>query len=117
MIEYVVGFLLDPLHVVLVRKNRPQWQAGKLNGVGGKVEADELVLGAMRREFEEEAGLRIDDWDHLATLRCENRYHVSSTIYFFRHLDEGTLVHQVRSMTDEAIEIDEYEPLDIRETA
>ena len=34
---YACGFLFsdDRRHVVLIRKRRPAWQAGKLNGVGG----------------------------------------------------------------------------------
>ena len=35
-----------------------KWWAGRLNGIGGSVEADEDVLSAARRECEEETGLR-----------------------------------------------------------
>ena len=38
--------------VVLTHKNRPAWQAGKLNGVGGKIELLESPVAAMVREFE-----------------------------------------------------------------
>ena len=57
--RYVVGFLLnyDRTQVVLIRKNRPAWQAGHLNGVGGKIEMGETPIEAMTREFEEETGL------------------------------------------------------------
>ncbi len=36
---YVVGFMFteDEKQVVLIEKKRPEWQAGKLNGVGGKI--------------------------------------------------------------------------------
>ena len=36
--HYACGFLFsqDRTRVVLIRKRRPAWQAGKLNGVGGK---------------------------------------------------------------------------------
>ena len=38
--RYVLGFLFNPQHtsVVLVKKNRPDWQRGFYNGVGGHVE-------------------------------------------------------------------------------
>lgn len=64
MQEYVCGFLFSPdrSRVLLIRKNRPAWQAGKLNGVGGKVEPGETVNAAMRREFREEAGIDLADW-------------------------------------------------------
>lgn len=35
-----------------------KWWAGKVNGIGGSVEADEDILSAARREAEEETGLR-----------------------------------------------------------
>lgn len=56
---YCVGFAFseDRTHVLLLRKNRPAWQAGKLNGVGGKVEEGEPPLDAMVREFREETGI------------------------------------------------------------
>ena len=39
MQEYVCGLLfsVDRTRVLLIRKRRPAWQAGRLNGVGGKV--------------------------------------------------------------------------------
>lgn len=53
----VVGFLFWRGQVLLVRKDRPFWQKGKLNGVGGKVEEGETAVTAMIREFSEETGL------------------------------------------------------------
>ena len=68
--EYVCGFLFSPdrTRVLLIRKNRPAWQAGKLNGLGGKIEPGETPLEAMRREFREEAGAEVADWQHVLTL-------------------------------------------------
>lgn len=63
--EYVVGFLYNERKsiVVLIEKQRPAWQKGRLNGVGGHIEPGETPLDAMRREFWEEAGVKIDDWE------------------------------------------------------
>ena len=44
--------------VFLLRKNRPDWQAGKLNGIGGHIEEGEEPLNAMRREALEETGYK-----------------------------------------------------------
>lgn len=72
--RYVLGFMFDrhpePRHVLLVEKTAPEWQAGKLNGVGGKVERDEDPRAAMVREFYEETGIRTwgNDWDERMTL-------------------------------------------------
>lgn len=58
MILYVVGFAFDDLgRVALIRKLRPSWQAGKLNGIGGHIEPKEWPVEAMAREFEEETGV------------------------------------------------------------
>lgn len=63
-VPYVLGFLFsdDGTHVVLIRKNKPQWQAGLLNGVGGKVEVGETPHDAMIREFGEETGVVTRAW-------------------------------------------------------
>lgn len=42
--------------VLLVQKNKPAWQRGRLNLVGGKIEAGETPEQAALRELEEEAG-------------------------------------------------------------
>lgn len=59
MQSYVVGFMFsyDEKEVVLVRKAKPEWQKGFLNGVGGKIEPDEGYIDAMVREFREETGM------------------------------------------------------------
>lgn len=64
MQKYVVGFLFDTsLNVVLIEKIKPEWQAGRLNGIGGHVEEGEDDLEAMIREFKEEAGVIFKDWE------------------------------------------------------
>ena len=55
-------FNLDTTRVVLIKKNRPDWQKGKLNGVGGKIETGESAYRAMIREFEEETGIADYCW-------------------------------------------------------
>jgi 8-oxo-dGTP diphosphatase len=67
MKKYVVGFMFSPdkQFVALIKKNRPEWQAGKLNGIGGKIEDGETPRAAMVREFQEETGVRTynEDWE------------------------------------------------------
>lgn len=69
---YCLGFIFDHLkkRVVLIEKNKPDWQAGKMNGVGGRIEFGELPLTAMVRETKEEAGIETssDDWTYLGQM-------------------------------------------------
>lgn len=60
--KYVVIFAHDRRHpdkVLLVLKDRPAWQAGCLNLLGGKVEPGEDELQTALRELEEESGLKL----------------------------------------------------------
>lgn len=98
-IRYVVGFLFSPdkSDVLLIQKNRPEWQAGRLNGVGGKVEQDETAHEAMVREFAEETGMEVPGWDHAGVMMgSDYRVEVFSAI--------GD-VRAARSMTDEAVRV------------
>ncbi len=69
--EYVVGYCFshDFSMVALIKKLKPAWQKGKLNGVGGKLEPGESPREAMAREFNEEAGITTspDWWLHFRT--------------------------------------------------
>ncbi len=67
---YVCGFLFNAgrTRVVLIEKRRPAWQAGLLNGVGGKIEPGETAVEAMRREFNEEAGIDVKTWTRFCDL-------------------------------------------------
>ncbi len=68
---YVVGFYYLGSSVLLIRKNRPEWQKGKWNGVGGHIEAGETSVQAMRREFREETGTDVSEkrWQNFAIYR------------------------------------------------
>jgi 8-oxo-dGTP diphosphatase len=98
--KYVVGFMFSPSKrsVVLIRKNRPSWQAGKLNGVGGKIElTDKSPVAAMQREFQEETGVPfVSNWSHYATLHGPN-----DKIYVFRTFDES--IQYAQTVTDEEV--------------
>lgn len=100
-VRYVAGFLICGERVLLIRKSRPEWQRGRLNGIGGHIETGESPAEAMRREFREEAGLDIDDWEHFATVRGDwwgevwfFRLEVPSEVFFSIKtglVDEGNL--------------------------
>lgn len=56
--------------VLLIKKERPLWQRGLYNGIGGKQEKGETSVQAMVREFEEEAGIKTEacDWRPLINM-------------------------------------------------
>lgn len=97
--EYVAGFLfsLDEKQVLLIKKNRPDWQAGCLNGIGGHIEKGEGPKEAMQREFKEETGLDIYAWNKAVDL-----YGNGWLVHFF--YAHGNLQH-AQSMTDEEVNI------------
>jgi 8-oxo-dGTP diphosphatase len=108
MREYVCGFLFTPERdrVLLIRKNRPAWQAGKLNGIGGKIEPGETPAQAMVREFREETSLHLGSsaFQHVITLSGPDD--AGSGIgwrgHFFRAFAP---IDQARALTDELLEI------------
>lgn len=111
--EWVVGFAFttDATEVVLIRKNRPEWQAGKLNGVGGKVDVSDRRVGdsdprdcyliAMAREFWEETGVSTtgDAWHHFASLTWEE-----GVVHFLRLFDTQVAVN-AKTATDEDVRL------------
>lgn len=103
--HYVAGFLIDPKTrtIVLVRKGKPEWQSGRLNGVGGKVEPGEVGWDAMRREFREETGQDVNSWERFATVEG-----LWGSVEFFRALGPTT---KVQTMESEPIEVHSLDTL------
>lgn len=62
MKRYVLGFCFDfGFHqVLLIEKEAPAWQRGRLNGLGGAIEEGETPMAAMEREFREETDGELD---------------------------------------------------------
>ena len=50
MKEYVLAFIFDTKlnQILLIKKNRPDYQAGLLNGIGGKIEPNETPIKAVQ---------------------------------------------------------------------
>lgn len=104
MKHYVLGFLFNSgtTEVVLIRKERPTWQYGLLNGVGGHIEPNETPSEAMSREFEEETGLCLpeSDWHLFAQMKGNN---YDCGCYWAIRTDE--IVAKACTMTDESVEV------------
>ena len=101
MKRYTVGFIFNPdfSQVLLVHKNRPDWQVGRLNGCGGKIEANESDVEAMVRECLEETGLEIatSEWVTSCTTSAPDW-----EVEFFGAVWTGEL-SAAKTMTDEEI--------------
>lgn len=100
--EYVCGFAMHGNRILLIHKLRPDWQRGRLNGVGGKIEPGETPWQAMVREFQEETGLATyeSDWTNFATLQ----YSEGMVNFFHAEIPWETLKSAV-SPTDELVHI------------
>lgn len=97
MDRYVVGFAVTPgRKFLLVEKLRPKWQAGHLNGIGGKIEEEETPIAAMRREAAEEAGLGHLPWRKRGLMRGTNNDGEEFECYVFCALSPGTFKHEQR---------------------
>lgn len=99
--RYCLGFCFNDARdsVILMRKLRPDWQAGKLNGVGGKIEENEPADEAMMREFHEETGVMTHNrsWRQFATLLGE-----SFAVYCYE-LSDSRAHDSVKTAGDEMV--------------
>lgn len=99
---YSLGFIFDRdlSRVLLIHKNRPTWQRGKLNGLGGKVETDETALDCIVREVREESGLQIepDRWFEIGVMTSEAWYVTCFTCVYHGAQEDAY------SVTDEQVE-------------
>ena len=102
MINYVLGFAFsaDKSHVALILKNGksvPEHR-GKLNGIGGKIEAQESAFESMSREFWEETGVDILEasWTYRGKIGGKGW-----NVKVFRFI--GDEVFNAQTVTDEAV--------------
>lgn len=104
---YVCGFVFsqDFKQVWLIRKNRPKWQAGRLNGIGGGVDAGESPLAAMVRECREECTVETEekDWAVLEQFNHSNGVQVT---FFACRLKFGQQTPVTN--TDEVVEVHDW---------
>lgn len=105
--KFVVGFVFDPSFqtVLMIRKKRPPWMNGLLNGIGGHVEENESYADAISREFGEEAGMTPPLTPFLLLHRRDRDLQCFFAI--------GDLT-KAASMTDERVEIVRVEDLATR---
>lgn len=98
----VVGFIISPdkQRIALIRKEKPQWQKGLLNGIGGKVEEGESLINALIREVNEEACVEITEWRRIAEIEDTD-----VVVHFFVSFTDK--IDSVKTATNEKIEVHE----------
>src|SRR5882724_5941647 len=101
MKAYTIGalFSADFKKVLLILKQKPQWQKGKLNFPGGSIEEGETAQECISREFMEETGLVIDSgsWQHIGKIDNPGNYYVdflTSIHYLFVHGEFETMTEE-----------------------
>lgn len=100
-----LGFIFDSNleQVLLVHKNKPAWQAGSVNGVGGKVEPGETAIDCMVRECQEETTLEIaaEHWKRFATIEDTGGMSPGSEIAIFAAVYSGDRTDAVKNDHEE----------------
>jgi 8-oxo-dGTP diphosphatase len=70
---YTLGFIFDTelKNVLLIRKERPDWQKGRRNGIGGHIEPNEQSKSCIVREVKEECDLETteDVWIPIGSMK------------------------------------------------
>lgn len=96
MIEYTLGFVFseDLIDVLLIKKSRPEYQKGKFNGLGGKLNDNEVPLDGMIREFKEESGVDFNGFRKFGTIKGDE-----FTIHLFTGVTNDIYLHKKK--TDE----------------
>lgn len=110
--KYVLGiaFSRNGEKIVLIQKNRPDWQKGKYNGIGGKIEPeDQSPNDAMIREFKEETGVEtfiggLYGWHHFATMVFKEDI-MGGEAHVYCYKMTSNVIYQCKTVEDEEIEM------------
>lgn len=119
-VNYVLGLAFSKTknQMVAILKDRPEFQKGKWNGIGGKIEPKDgdslsvaldlevIIKRAIKREFTEETGAKtsIHDWDYFAKLTIQkDALGGVAVIHCLRLFDNG--VFECETQESEKIEI------------
>lgn len=86
-------------HYLLIRKLKPEWQKGRINGIGGKIEPGEGAYKAIAREFEEETGIGSAQSHWKMTIILQ---HNNWKVYFFIYTGDAK-IEDARQMEAEEL--------------
>jgi len=106
-----LGFIFDPTltEVLLIKKNRPEWQKGLHNGVGGHAGEIETKFenwaGCFAREAQEETNLQIftDRLIKIGRIHGQYKEEPILVVMFAYRLQDAKEMKQVDTITDEEL--------------
>lgn len=108
--QYVLGFMFseDRRQVALIRKDRPEWQKGKFNAPGGKVEPGETPSDAMVREFSEETGYQTESsgWSPFARIEGKGENKEPYEVYCFVTVGDLRNIRRTEDEVPWIVEVD-----------
>lgn len=96
--SYVLALLFtaNRRQVVLMKRTRPVWQAGRVNALGGRIMEGEGPRDAARREVREECGVDVAEWTEVLVWEdAQYRMHVLSAV--------SALASGARTMEDQEV--------------
>jgi 8-oxo-dGTP diphosphatase len=103
-------YTADRRQVVLMRRTRPAWQAGRVNALGGRLLQGESAAAAARREVREECGVDVAEWREVLVWEdAEYRMHVMCAVSEQAHAartleDQEVFLADVHALPDNAID-------------
>lgn len=104
MKKYTIGIIFNSTldKVVLIKKERPDWQKGRYNFPGGHIEENETPAECVAREIKEECDLNIPwaKWDHIGQIFNKD---ANYSLEMFATIIDEESYGQVKTMTDEEV--------------
>lgn len=101
--RYTIGIVFTPKLdcVLLIFKQRPDWQRNKWNFPGGHIEVNESAVQCVSREFKEETNLNIpmEDWVEIDKINNQGNYKVGIFTTIYRSQKHGSY----ETLTDEIV--------------
>jgi len=100
--KYVLGIVTGSKHILLIGKLQPEWQAGKYNFLGGKIEEGETADEAISREIKEECGLHfnVNEFTYNGLLYRPNDFEM-----YIYSIDCGDAIFDAKTLEEEKIHI------------
>jgi 8-oxo-dGTP diphosphatase len=97
-------YTMDGRRLVLMRRTRPTWQAGRVNALGGRIIDGETAVSAARREVREECGVDVAEWTEVLVWEdAEYRMHVMRAM--------SSAAGDARTMEDQEVFLADVEAL------